>query len=84
MALLTEAVKKWTTPAVTIVATRDRDPFKVLVSCILSLRTKDQVTAEASERLFRLGDNPEAISRLTTAQIEDLIMYIKTFKAAAK
>jgi endonuclease III len=73
MALLTEAVKGWVTPAVTIVATQDRDPFKVLISCILSLRTRDQVTAEASARLFALADTPDKLSRLTTAQIEEAI-----------
>ena len=40
-------------PAVTQVA-HEGDPFKVLVSCVLSLRTKDDVTAQASKRLFAL------------------------------
>ncbi|HJV64467.1 MAG TPA: endonuclease III [Geomonas sp.] len=73
MAILTEAVKGWVTPAVTIVATQDRDPFKVLISCILSLRTRDQVTAETSARLFALADTPEKLSRLTIDQIESAI-----------
>jgi endonuclease III len=73
VALLSDAVKGWVTPAVTIVATQDRDPFKVLISCILSLRTKDKVTAEASQRLFALADTPEKLSRLSTAQIEEAI-----------
>lgn len=73
IAILGDAVKDWVTPAVTIVATQDRDPFKVLISCILSLRTKDKVTAEASERLFALADTPEKLSRLSAAQIEEAI-----------
>ena len=73
MAILVEAVKGWVTPAVTIVATQDRDPFKVLISCILSLRTRDQVTAEASARLFALADTPQKLSALSTAQIEEAI-----------
>ena len=73
MAILTEAVRGWVTPAVTIVATQDRDPFKVLISCILSLRTRDQVTAEASARLFALADTPEQLSLLSRAQIEQAI-----------
>lgn len=75
MEMLTDAVqaKGWVTPAVTIVATQDRDPFKVLVSCILSLRTRDQVTAEASERLFALAATPASLSRLSAEQIEKAI-----------
>jgi endonuclease III len=73
MAILEDAVKGWVTPAVTIVATQDRDPFKVLVSCIISLRTKDQVTAEASARLFALADTPEKLSGLSISQIEEAI-----------
>ena len=73
MASLTEAVKNWVTPAVTIVATQDRDPFKVLVSCIISLRTKDQVTADASARLFALADTPDKLSRLTAEEVEAAI-----------
>ena len=84
MAILTEAVKGWVTPAVTIVATRDNDPFKVLVSCILSLRTRDQVTAESSERLFRLADTPAKISRLSLDEIEKAIYPAGFYRVKAR
>ena len=32
-----------------------RDPYLTLISCLLSLRTKDEVTARASKRLFALA-----------------------------
>jgi endonuclease-3 len=64
MALLTEAVRQWRTPAVTIVSQRDGDPFKVLISCILSLRTQDRTTAVALERLFALADSSAAMAAL--------------------
>lgn len=85
VALLSEAVngKGWVTPAVTIVATQDRDPFKVLISCILSLRTKDRVTAEASGRLFALADTPEKLSRLSAAQIEEAIYPVGFYRNKA-
>ncbi|GFO56804.1 endonuclease III [Geomonas sp. Red276] len=73
MAIVAEAVKQWVTPAVTIVATQDGDPFKVLVSCILSLRTRDQVTAETSARLFALADTPEKLIHLSVEEIEKAI-----------
>jgi len=83
MAILTEAVKRWPSPAVTIVATRDHDPFKVLVSCILSLRTRDQTTAEASQRLFELADTPERLARLSAVQIEEAIYPVGFYRNKA-
>lgn len=83
MAILTEAVRGWVTPAVTIVATQDHDPFKVLISCILSLRTRDQTTAEASARLFGLADTPEKISRLSVAEIEEAIYPVGFYRVKA-
>lgn len=56
----------------TIVA-REKDPFKVLISCILSLRTQDKTTGEASARLFSLADSPGDMLRLDAATIEKAI-----------
>ena len=41
-----------------------KDPFRVLVSCILSLRTRDEVTGPASQRLFALADTPQKLLSL--------------------
>lgn len=84
IAILAEAVKGWVTPAVTIVATKDHDPFKVLISCILSLRTRDQTTAEASMRLFGLADTPEKLSRLSSAEIEKAIYPVGFYHVKAQ
>jgi len=83
MAILAEAVQDWVTPAVTIVATRDRDPFKVLVSCILSLRTRDQTTAQASERLFALADTPGKLARLSPGEVEQAIYPVGFYRNKA-
>jgi endonuclease III len=83
ISILSGVVKGWLTPAVTIVATRDHDPFKVLVSCILSLRTRDQTTAEASARLFGLADTPEKLSRLSEAEIEAAIYPVGFYRVKA-
>ncbi|MBS1234526.1 MAG: hypothetical protein H6R43_242, partial [Nitrospirae bacterium] len=48
---LRQQVKRLELPWLDVMASRDRDPFRVLISCILSLRTQDKVTGEASERL---------------------------------
>jgi endonuclease-3 len=63
----------WKTPAVTIVAECNGSPFKVLVSCIISLRTKDEVTALASARLFTVADTPEKMIEMTEEEIAAII-----------
>lgn len=66
--------KRFKTPYVTEVAAQERkDPFKVLVSCIISLRTKDETTRQASERLFKLAVKPGTMARLSTKTIEQAI-----------
>lgn len=49
------------------------DPFRILVSCILSLRTKDEVTYPATERLFAKASDPEAMLKLTSSAIAKAI-----------
>ena len=72
MAILKKDVRQWKTPAVTIVA-KNRDPFQVLVSCLISLRTKDEVTGSSSKRLFALADNPGDMRSLSQSQVEKAI-----------
>lgn len=71
--ILREEYKKWRTPAVTIVAQCNGSPFKVLISCIISLRTKDDVTALASARIFARAQTPEEMMKLSSEEIEQLI-----------
>jgi len=71
--ILREEYRFWKTPAVTIVAQCDHSPFKVLVSCIISLRTKDEVTAQASMRLFERAATPYAMQSLPVDEVAGLI-----------
>lgn len=73
IATLREEYKKWKTPAVTIVAQCNGSPFKVLISCIISLRTKDEVTALASARIFAQAQTPEEMAELSVEKISQLI-----------
>jgi endonuclease-3 len=50
-----------------------RRPFRILIGCIISLRTKDEVTEAATERLFRRAATPERMSRLAEGTIAKLI-----------
>jgi endonuclease-3 len=66
------------------VAQDSRDPFQVLISCLISLRTKDEVTAEASARLFRLARTPRAMLILSSAQIARAIYPAGFYRTKAK
>ena len=59
-------------------------PFVTLISCILSLRTKDQVTEQASRRLLTQYNTPERILRLPETQIASLIYPVGFYKTKAK
>ena len=52
---------------------KKNDPFAVLVSCIISLRTRDAVTELASARLFALAKLPAELLELSNAKIEKAI-----------
>ncbi|MFI5143431.1 MAG: endonuclease III domain-containing protein [Thermoanaerobaculales bacterium] len=52
---------------------RKRDPFRLLVACVISLRTKDAVTAQASARLFAIATTPDTVARLPEVRIAKLI-----------
>jgi len=70
---LREMTSRWETPVVGIVAQTSRNPFMILISCILSLRTKDKTTSQASERLFALANNPNDMLTLKPKDIEKAI-----------
>ena len=60
------------------------DPFRILVSCILSLRTKDEVTYPATERLFAKASDPAGMLKLTPAAIEKAIYPAGFYRTKAK
>ncbi|HVA78262.1 MAG TPA: endonuclease III [Candidatus Binataceae bacterium] len=73
----------WNAPIVSFISIQTRDPFKTLISCILSLRTKDQTTAAASERLFARAATPEAILAIPLPTLERLIFPVGFYRTKA-
>lgn len=63
---------------------RSRDPYRVLISCLLSLRTKDEVTAAASKRLFARASTPETMVQLTKDELEALIYPVGFYHRKAE
>ncbi|MDP3981501.1 MAG: endonuclease III [Chlamydiota bacterium] len=81
--ILKKQIRQWKTPAVGLVAEETRDPYQILISCILSLRTKDETTDRASQSLFRHAATPQAMLCLKTYEIEKLIYPVGFYKTKA-
>lgn len=60
-----------------------QNPYKVLIACILSLRTKDETMIPASERLFAIADTPQAMLKLKPEMIRKLIFPVGFYKTKA-
>ena len=78
------AIRRWEEPVVGVVARETRDPFRILIACLLSLRTKDQTTAQASQRLFAIADTPEQMGALSLRTLERAIYPVGFYKNKAK
>ncbi len=71
-------------PVVDLIAVQTRDPFKVLIATILSARTKDEVTAASSARLFKNAPDAASLAKLTEEKIAQLIYPVGFYKTKAK
>ena len=74
----------WNPTALTVLAERDRDPFRVLIACILSLRTQDTTTGPASDRLFAAAATPPAMLELPARRIAKLIYPVGFYRTKAR
>jgi endonuclease-3 len=82
--ILKREVRKWKIPIVGEIEHRYRDPYRVLISCLLSLRTKDKVTEAASYRLFALAHNPREMLKLSAKRIEKAIYPVGFYRRKAE
>ena len=78
-------IRQWQEPVVGVVAREsNRDSFRILISCLLSLRTKDKTTGEASARLFALAHTPATLLKLPIGKIERAIYPVGFYRTKAK
>ncbi len=82
--ILRSSVEKNILPSVSQVAHDRKDPFRILISTMISLRTKDDVTLPASNRLLAKADSPAALADLSEQEIADLIYPAGFYKTKAK
>jgi endonuclease III len=78
-------IRQWEEPVLGVVAREsNRDPFRILISCLLSLRTKDKTTNEASVRLYALAHQPATMLALPLRKIERAIYPVGFYRTKAK
>ena len=81
--ILKQEFAKHRMPIVDLIEVQTKDPFKVLVTTIMSARTRDETTAAASKRLFAEVNSPEDLEKLTPSQIEKLIYPVGFYREKA-
>ncbi len=82
--ILKREYEKWNSPIVTEIARETRDPFRILISTVLSSRTKDAVTRKAAEKLFERAATPYDIEKLSSREIEKLIYPVGFFRTKSR
>ncbi len=83
--ILKREIRRWQEPVVGVVAKEsDRDPFLILISTLLSLRTKDRTTREAGDRLFVMARTPEAMLKLPLKKLERMIYPVGFYRTKAR
>src|SRR5512146_102621 len=81
--LLRHAAVGWNAPVMALEAAEHGEPFRVLIGCILSLRTRDETTAVAAPRLFAEASTPHAMLALGEDAIARLIYPVGFYRTKA-
>lgn len=82
--LLQEEVKDFKNPVVSKIGEIQKDPFKVLISCILSLRTQDRTTGPIALKLFEMADTPQKLAKMPLSQIQKIIRPVNYYITKSK
>lgn len=77
---LEKATQHLMDPVVTNISKERKDPFRILIATILSLRTKDEATYKASIELFEHADTPQKILALPQKKLEEIIYPVGFYK----
>jgi len=82
--LLKKHFEQFKTPIIDLMAVQNDSPYRVLVATILSTRTKDEVTAKSSKKLFEVADSFDDLEKLREKEIADLIFPVGFYNEKAK
>jgi len=83
--ILRKATRKMVDPAVTQIVTEfGQDPFLILISCLLSLRTKDTISLPISRNLFAIARTPQALIKIPISKLEKILYSIGFYRKKAR
>ncbi|MDI6722948.1 MAG: endonuclease III, partial [Candidatus Aenigmarchaeota archaeon] len=82
--ILKKESKSFANAAITEIGHESHDPFQVLISCIMSLRTRDIVTYPVTKKLFSVASTPEQISDMPLKKLENIIRPVNFYKTKSK
>lgn len=83
LGVLAREAPAWSAPVVTEMAAFGADPYRLLIACLLSLRTKDTTTGPAARRLFAVASTPEQMLALSEQEIQKLIFPVGFYRNKA-
>ena len=82
--ILEKQFKSYPAPVVDLIEAQTKDPFKILVTTILSARTKDQTTSEVAHRLFKIVNKPEDLNNYTVKELEKMVYPVGFYRNKAR
>jgi endonuclease III len=82
--LLEDYTSQYKLPVAELTKKWQGDPFKILVTVMISSRTKDEIAAQAAERLFSKAKTLKATKNLSLEEIESLIYPVNFYKTKAR
>lgn len=82
--ILEKQFKSYPAPVVDLIEAQTKDPFKILVTTMLSARTKDQTTSEVAHRLFEVVNKPEDLNNYTIEELEKMVYPVGFFRNKAR
>jgi endonuclease-3 len=83
VSILENEYKNWNAPVITFISIKGASPYEILISTLLSLRTKDEVTIEATKKLFKKANTPYEMLKLPKEEIEKLIYPVGFYPTKA-
>jgi endonuclease-3 len=84
IAILRESARQWQPALVDGMARVEPNPFHILITTLLSLRTKDTLTSQVAPRLFTLADTPQEMVRHSAEEIAQVIYPVGFYRNKAK
>ncbi len=84
ISILRQSAIAWPPALIDDKANGEWGPYEILIATILSLRTKDTLTAQVTPRLFALANTPQKMVSYAPPEIEEVIYPVGFYRNKAK